>query len=126
MADTSIYDTVLSLIGIDPGSVDDGKKTQINYIIGNTQNALKVRLGGLKDVPSELTYIVVEVSISRYNRLNNEGMSSYGQEGESIAFTLNDFLPFADDIKAWQNAQPVSNASLGNLKLINPLGGKRF
>ena len=81
---------------------DSAKDDLINVIIDNTKRALRVRLGlsSSDAVPDELSYIVVEVSVRRYNRLKNEGMVSYSQEGESIAFNSNDFADFEEDIKA--------------------------
>ncbi|WP_270376212.1 phage head-tail connector protein, partial [Enterococcus thailandicus] len=61
-------------------------------------------LGFLETVPAALNYIVVECTIKRFNRKGNEGMSSYGQEGESISYgKLLD--EFEDDISAYKEKQ---------------------
>ena len=67
-----------------------------------------------------LDYIVLEVCVRRYNRLKNEGMTSYSQEGESITFKSDDFDDFQDDISAWKEANNVPDASLGSARFINP------
>ncbi len=55
-------------------------------------------------VPSELEYIVTEVTISRYNRIGSEGLSSHNVEGESMAWTDDDFSPYLSDIEKYKTA----------------------
>lgn len=66
---------------------------QLTDFIKRISSQLCVRLGFLESVPAALNYIVVECTIKRFNRKGNEGMSSYGQEGESISYgkLLDDF-----------------------------------
>ncbi len=59
---------------------------QLTDFIKRISSQLCVRLGFLENVPVALNYIVVECTIKRFNRKGNEGMSSYGQEGESISY----------------------------------------
>lgn len=77
---------------------------QLEDFIKRISNQLCVRLGFLEAVPAVLNYIVVECTIKRFNRKGNEGMSSYGQEGESISYgkLLEDF---EDDISAYKEKQ---------------------
>lgn len=86
-------------------------------IVDMTSQRLK-SLTGLKEISSGLDYIVVEVSIKRFNRLKNEGMKTYSQEGESIAFNDNDFAEFSTEIKR------LANKNLGSttVKFVNPYG----
>ena len=86
-------------------------------IVYMTSQRLK-SLTGLKEISSDLDYIVVEVSIKRFNRLKNEGMKTYSQEGESIAFNDNDFAEFSTEIKR------LANKNLGSttVKFVNPYG----
>ena len=94
----------------------------LNLIIKNTTKALRFKLGlnAGKEFPQELDYIVLEVCVRRYNRLKNEGMASYSQEGESITFKSDDFDDFQDDISAWKEANDVPDASLGKARFVNP------
>lgn len=94
----------------------------LNLIIKNTTKALRFKLGLKvgKEFPQELDYIVLEVCVRRYNRLKNEGMASYSQEGESITFKSDDFDDFQDDISAWKEANNVPDASLGSARFVNP------
>lgn len=86
-------------------------------IVDMTSKRLK-SLTGLNEISSDLDYIVVEVSIKRFNRLKNEGMKTYSQEGESIAFDDNDFAEFSTEIKR------LANKNLGSttVKFVNPYG----
>jgi hypothetical protein len=49
-----------------------------------------------------LSYIPLQVEVKRFNRLKNEGMTSFTQEGESITFNTDDFDEFASDIVDWK------------------------
>ena len=92
---------------------DDKRDDILILIVKNTTQALRFKLGlkASEKVPEQLDYIALEVSVKRYNRLANEGMSSYSQEGESITFSANDFDEFMDDIDAWKD----DNGMKGNM-----------
>ena len=51
-------------------------------------------------MPEELSYIVTEMAVARFNRIGNEGMSSYTQEGESITYG-SDISPYLTAIQSW-------------------------
>lgn len=103
--------------------VFDAQKETINKITSNSAARLLIKLKGVaKAVPDELGYIVLEVSIKRFNRLKNEGMASYGQEGESITYSDDDFAEFADDIADWISANDVHHGKSG-VSFINAYGG---
>lgn len=100
---------------------DDTKRDEIlNLIIKNTKQALSFKLGlkADKNIPSELDFILLEVSVKRYNRLANEGMSSYSQEGQSITFSTNDFDEFANDIANWKDENSVKDNDSGAFLFI--------
>ncbi|MBZ5949261.1 phage head-tail connector protein [Leuconostoc gasicomitatum] len=101
--------------------IKDNKRDDIlNLIIKNTTQALAFKLG-LKagvSIPDVLDYIALEVSVKRYNRLANEGMSSYTQEGQSITFSANDFDEFANDIDAWKDENGVKDNNSGRFLFI--------
>ena len=83
-----------------PKNIDD----KLNVIIELTQK----RLGNLlsvKEVPEELEYIVIEVSVIRFNRIGSEGVSSHSVEGESMSFNDDDFDSYDKDIRSWLNNQ---------------------
>ena len=91
-------------------------------IISNTEQALSFKLGTDK-VPDELGYIEMEVCVRRYNRLANEGMVSYSQEGQSITFNSSDFDDFLDDINSWRERNGKNVKSLGRVQFFNPYRG---
>lgn len=82
---------------------DTSKDSLLNLIVANTEASLKVKLHkkATEKVPDELNYILLEVAVRRFNRLKNEGMANYSQEGESITFNSNDFDDFKDDINKY-------------------------
>ena len=61
---------------------------------------LKLLLGGL-EIPNSMEYILVDVTIMRFNRIGSEGFSSHSVEGESISFSNDDFAPYQEDIQAY-------------------------
>lgn len=95
----------------------------LKLIIKNTVAQARFKLGlmAVEEFPGELGYIPLEVCVKRYNRLKNEGMSTYSQEGESITFDNTDFDSFLDDIAAWRKKREIK--SLGNAQFINPYAG---
>lgn len=97
----------------------DSQDSVLSLIIKNTVNALRFKLGLKADsaFPMELSYIAFEVCVRRYNRLKNEGMTSYSQQGESISFQTNDFDDFTDDIDTWKRE---NNIGRPRGKFINP------
>lgn len=108
-------------------SDNDEKVTKVlKLIVKNTSASLRVKLGlkNKDNIPESLSYIVLEVSIRRYNRMKNEGMKSYGQEGESITYQSTDFDDFLTDIDDYKAQQANSANSKGILKVISAYGGK--
>lgn len=105
----AVIDDVKALLGIE----DEDKKLKV--IITLTENRLKALLGQ-KGVPSELEYIVTEVSIARFNRIGSEGLSGHTVEGEALTFKDNDFDQYADDIQTWRDAQ--SDQDIGRIRFL--------
>lgn len=97
----------------------------LSLIITNTDQALrfKLELNTDEELPSELGYIELEVCVRRFNRLKNEGMSSYTQEGESITFNSSDFDDFMDDINLWKQRHSRDVKTLGKLQFFNAYRG---
>lgn len=117
----------LSDLKIMLGLSDDNTRSDslLSLIIKNTELSLRFKLGlkAEEELPSELSYIPLEVAIRRFNRLKNEGMTSYSQEGESITFNSSDFADFIDDINEWRRQHQKDTKSLGHVAFINPYGG---
>ena len=75
----------------------DGK---LDLIIEQSKKKVLAYLPNVTLVPDELSYIVLELSVVRFNRIGNEGMTSYSQDGESIAYGA-DMSNYEADIKSW-------------------------
>ncbi|MDM8212788.1 phage head-tail connector protein [Enterococcus hirae] len=56
-------------------------------------------------VPTVLEHISYEVTLKRFNRIGQEGMVSYSQEGLSMAFPESDFDEYAQEIEDWRAKQ---------------------
>ena len=118
---TKLLKSLKTMLGIK----DDGRDDLLQLIIDNTDQALrfKLELTESEKIPGELGYIELEVSVRRFNRLQNEGMSQYSQEGESITFNSSDFDDFLDDIDLWKRRNQKDVKSLGAVSFINPYTG---
>lgn len=73
---------------------------KLNLIIEQSKKKVLAYLPNVTLVPDELSYIVLELSVVRFNRIGNEGMTNYSQDGESIAYEA-DISNYEADIKAW-------------------------
>lgn len=104
------------------GLADDTRDALLNLIIKTTVQALrfKLALASSEEFPSDLSYIALEVCVKRFNRLKNEGMASYSQEGESITFNSNDFDDFQADIDAWKERNGKNAQTLGRGFFFDP------
>lgn len=104
------------------GLADDTRDALLSLIIKTTVQALrfKLALAPSEPFPSDLSYIALEVCVKRFNRLKNEGMTSYAQEGESITFNSNDFDDFQEDINAWKERNGKNAQTLGRGRFFDP------
>lgn len=89
MNEIEILKEVKTLIGIK----DDKQDELLKVLIGNTASQFKIIIGNSL-IPAELYFIWSNVVVSRYNRLGQEGMVSYSQEGEGFRFQTSDFEPY--------------------------------
>jgi Phage gp6-like head-tail connector protein len=91
---------VKTLLGIESDDLDDKLKTLIEMTKQRLCRLLKTDY-----VPSDLEYIVVEVTVRRYNQIGSEGMDGHTVQGETISFSSNIFSDFMDEINAWKDEQ---------------------
>lgn len=94
----AIIDDVTALLGFP----EEKPNNALDVIIRLTTSRLKTLLD-VEEVPTELEYIVTEVSIVRYNKIGSEGVTSHSVEGEIMSFSDNDFNGYLNDIEAWKN-----------------------
>lgn len=88
-----VINTVKLLAGITDNKQDD----VISALEEMTRNQLSMMVDE-RSVPPPLEAVVLPVTLARFNRLGNEGMQSYSQEGESITYPASDFNEYADVI----------------------------
>ncbi len=93
------------MLGIEEN--DTGADKRLELIVKNARQQLEAKLGGL-DIPESLDYIILEVSIKRFNRIGSEGLTSHTVEGEALSFVDDDFNSFSDDIQTYLNSQKES------------------
>lgn len=110
-----MLEKILILLGLD--SPTQAMTDRIETIIGMTEQRLGFLLGQTV-IPTELSYIVVEVTIARFNRIGSEGVSSHTVQGESLTWSDDDFKPYMDDIQEWLNAQDEVNTTRGRVRFI--------
>lgn len=92
---------------------------RLKVIEKRTRERLLVIIGSsIKEVPSELDYIVMDVVLKRFNRIGQEGMQSYSQEGLSMTFSESDFDEYADEIESWRKSKEADgNKKIGRFRL---------
>ena len=91
------------LLGLTDNLQDKALETIMTMV---TQRLLNRLYGAPKGVPAELSYIVTEVTIARFNRLGSEHLKSDSDEGHTMTWYDNDdmFLPFHAEIERWNAA----------------------
>lgn len=94
----------------------------LGLIVRSTVQMSRFKLGlkASEPFPDALNYIPLEVCVKRFNRLKNEGMASYAQEGETITFSSNDFDEFQADIDDWKDQNGKSARTLGKAMFVDP------
>lgn len=95
-------------------SLQDGV---LGILISNVTSHLKGLLG--KEVPTDLNYIIEEITIRRYNRVGTEGMKSESVEGHRIDFydLKDEFVPYLDVIDDHRD-DPTDEPKRGRVMFI--------
>lgn len=74
------------------GLKDSKQDGLLDIIIKNTESRLLSKLPfNIREVPDNLSFIVEEVAVKRYNRIGSEGMTTESVEGRTNTFQANDF-----------------------------------
>lgn len=100
---------------------DTSLDAMLSEIIEQVEQRLLIRLSGAAvAVPEALSFVVTDVTLARYNRIANEGMSSTSVDGESLVFDASLFDPYEDDIQGWLDAQadPDGNIRRGRVRFL--------
>lgn len=83
-------DKTKTLLGI----LDDQQDKVLSTIQELTVAQFQTLTGAII-VPSDLSWVIVEVMVKRYNRLGSEGLTSQSAEGLSMTFDSSDFEAYA-------------------------------
>lgn len=108
-----MLDELKLLLGI--ARDDRGLDEKLQWILDFTKERLRLLLGGMEP-PDELNYIIVEVSVIRFNRIGSEGLTAHTVEGESLSFSADDFAGYMGDIQAYLNTR--KGAERGKVKFL--------
>lgn len=108
-------ESLKQMLGFAKDDADADRDERLKSIIYNTTSRLKLLLGGIEP-PKDMQYIVIDVSIKRFNRIGSEGLTSHSVEGESTSYSGNDFDEFKDDINAFLESQKDSRR--GKLRFL--------
>ncbi|HGF7102394.1 TPA: phage head-tail connector protein [Enterococcus faecium] len=108
----AIKDDVKKLLS---GSTDD----KLEVIEKRTRERLASLLG-VSVIPGSLEYIVFDVTNKRFNRVGQEGMQSYSQEGLSMAFPDSDFSEYQNEIDEFKrkDQEELYKPKRGRFKFI--------
>lgn len=87
------------------GFADDTQDDKLTQIIGMVESRLKLKLGGVVAVPGALSYIVAEVTVSRYNQISSEGTSSHSIDGVSMTWLDDIMFPYLTDMQDYLDQQ---------------------
>ncbi len=94
---------------------------RLKQIVADTEDQFLIKLkGAVTTIPDELGFVVRGVVVKRFNRFKNEGMSSYGQEGQSISYETDDFAEFEDDYQQWIDDHAEDSADKHKIRFLNP------
>lgn len=110
-----MLEKLIILLGFSEDDVTPDLEEKLELILDSVQARLKNLLGGL-EIPDSMEYIVIEVAISRFNRIGSENMTSHSVAGESTTYIENDFDPYMDEIQAFLNSQ--EGHSIGKVRFI--------
>ena len=89
-------------------------------IAEDIKKLLKGTLDEKLEVPKEFETVVYEVSLKRFNRIGQEGMQSYSQEGLSMAFPDSDFSEYQNEIDEFKrkDQEELYKPKRGRFKFI--------
>lgn len=75
------------------GITDELQDELLLDLIDATQSQFKL-LTGTSAIDDKYNFIIVDITVKRFNRLGSEGMSSESIEGHSMTFSEDDFAPY--------------------------------
>ena len=92
------------ILGIDD---DDTKDALLTILLENAINTLCVYLG-VDTLPSNLKYIAQELTVSRYNKIGAEGISTEKIGELSTTYSVNDLGRYKDILNMYKDNNGLS------------------
>lgn len=99
------------------GVTDDTNDAQLDVVIRLATSRVDGYVGEA-ELPDELTWIVEELAISRFNRIGNEGMSQNQEEGRVMMFTADDLDPYKTYLDKYVEDHQSDGANESRAKLL--------
>lgn len=103
-----------TLLGIE--LYDDDRGRVETYIV-QAKQAIMIYIRKYLDddtFPTELNYLVDQLTLAKYNKFHNEGMNSISEEGLSMSFNSNELKDYLPDIEAWIDSTGKNDDLAGN------------
>lgn len=103
-----------TLLDIELDATDKGR---VETYIVQAKQAIMVYIRKYLDddtFPTELNYLVDQLTLAKYNKFHNEGMNSISEEGLSMSFNSNDLKDYLPDIEAWIDSTGKNDDLTGN------------
>lgn len=92
---------ILSKVKLLLNITDNSKDNILNIIQEQSINMINDYINE-SELPSELEYIAIEVTISRYNRLGSEGLNSESVLGISQNYITNHLEPYLNQLNLYK------------------------
>lgn len=97
---------------------DAGMDTLISSNVKAAEAMLRLLIGQ-PDIPEELSFIIVEVTLSKFNSYRAEGFQSKSQDGYSFSkFSADDFDPFKSYISMWLKSNGLTDPMDATVRFI--------
>ena len=103
-----------ALLGVE---LDDADKGRVETYIVQAKQAIMIYIRKYLDddtFPTELNYLVDQLTLAKYNKFHNEGMNSISEEGLSMSFNSNELKDYLSDIEAWIDSTGKNDDLAGN------------
>lgn len=108
-----MLERIKQIIGIS----DDSKDALLTELMSNTSQSLLLLVGSYM-VPKQLEFIVIEVTVARYNRIGSEGSTTEQIEGVLYTYSGDLFEPYMAYINAYIRQNETSSNGSNRLKML--------
>lgn len=78
----------------------------LEEIVNITKDKLLLYLNK-EEIPSELEWILIELSIKRYNKIGSEGMSSENTDGSNVTYEDDELLEYKVYLDRYLMKNPI-------------------